>query len=134
MELLCERVKSSTEVNETVRSIADDKKVYDKAIADTVEQTLHKQLFQLGNNKKIRLLEKTQLDNVSSIAKAKEEGLEKGIKKGKQEGIKEGLEKWKIESQKQIALNMKEQELEDDFIVKCLNVSINDLKLLLNNK
>jgi hypothetical protein len=51
MELLWESAKSSTEVNETVRSIADDKKVYDKAVADHVEQTLHKQLFPLGNNK-----------------------------------------------------------------------------------
>ena len=37
MELLWESAKSSTEVNEKVRSIADDKKVYDKAVANLVE-------------------------------------------------------------------------------------------------
>ena len=37
MELLCEMAKSSTGVNEAVRFVADDKKVYDKAIADPVE-------------------------------------------------------------------------------------------------
>ena len=51
MELLCEIAKSSTEVNETVKPVADLKKVYDKAIADPVEQALHKQLFPSVNNK-----------------------------------------------------------------------------------
>ncbi len=106
MELLCEKAKLSTEVNETVRSVADAKKVYDKAIADPVEK------------EKIRLLEKTQLDNFSSIAKAKEEGLEKG----------------KLENQKQIALNMRNQGFDEETITKCLDISINDLRLLLNSK
>lgn len=48
----------------------------------------------------------------------------------REEGIKEG----KIEEKKQIALNMKSQCLDDEFISKCLNISINELqKLLLDN-
>ena len=45
--------------------------------------------------------------------------------------VKKECERNKI---KELALNMKDQGLEDDFIAKCLTISINDLKVLLNNK
>jgi flagellar biosynthesis/type III secretory pathway protein FliH len=76
------------------------------------------------------LLEKTQLDNISSIATVKEEGLKQGIKEGLEKGKKQ-CERNKI---KELELNMKNQILENDFIAKYLNISINDLNLLLNSK
>ena len=57
------------------------------------------------------------------------EGLEKGLEKVKEEGIAEG----KLENQKQIALNMKNQGFTKDVIAKCLNISINELEQLLNS-
>lgn len=49
------------EKKEKMQSIADAKEIFDRAIADPIQQ------------EKIRLLLKTQLDNQSSIAKAKED-------------------------------------------------------------
>ena len=58
---------------------------------------------------------------------------EEGRQQGKAEWLVEGLEKGKLENQKQIALNMKEQEFTKDVIAKCLNISINELEQLLNS-
>ena len=38
----------------------------------------------------MRLLEKTQMDNLSSMTKAHDEGLAEGLEKGKEEGLAEG--------------------------------------------
>ena len=78
---------------------------------------------------KIRLLDKTQMDNLSAIANAKDEGL----KQGKQEGLAEGVAKGKLENQIQIALNMKHQNFDDHTIAKCLNISTDELNNLLNS-
>ena len=65
----------------------------------------------------------------AKLANARNEGKEEGLIEGEKKGKKEGL----IEGQKQIALNMKKQGLDDTFIAKCLNISINELKKLMNN-
>ena len=49
------------------------------------------------------------------------------MRKGLKEGEKKGLEK----GQKEIALNIKKQGLDNDFIAKCLNISIEKLNKLL---
>ena len=90
----------------------------------------YEKMKSIGGNKVyinyLEAREKYERDRYSELYCAREEG----IKEGKKEGIQEG----KIEEQKQIALNMKTQGLDDEFIAKCLNVSINELqKLLLDN-
>ena len=127
------------------------KTIYDRAVADPVQIDLLQQIVS-QETKKMRLLEKTQMDNLSSMTKAHNEGLAEGLKKGKEEGLAEGLEKGlaeglekgiqkgkeegfaegKFEEKKQIALNMKNQGLADEFIAKCLNISIDELKNILN--
>ena len=99
---------------------------------------------------KIRAIEKYEMDKGSELATARKQGLiegekkgmEKGLIKGKKEGLiegkkegliegkKEGLIEGKISEQKQIALNMKNQGLDDNFIAKCLNISIDELNEL----
>ena len=48
------------------------------------------------------------------------------------EGRQEGLAEGKLEEKKQIALNMKNQGCDDNTIAKCLNISIDELKNILN--
>ena len=80
---------------------------------------------------RIRAIEKYERDKESEIAIALEEGEKKGIKKGLIEGKKEGLIEGKQAEQKQIALNMKKQGLDDTFIAKCLNINIDEFNKLL---
>ena len=61
----------------------------------------------------IRAQEKYEMDRASELCCAKEEG--------------------KLEEQKQIALNMKNQGLDDEFIAKCLNINLDTLQRLLNS-
>ncbi|MBR1943946.1 MAG: hypothetical protein IJ848_00545, partial [Alphaproteobacteria bacterium] len=72
----------------------------------------------------IRAREKYEMDKASEIATAKNEGIEQG----KKEGLIEGENKAK----KELALNMKNQGLSNDFIAKCLNISIEELKAICN--
>ena len=69
----------------------------------------------------MRAQEKYEMDRDSELCCAREEGKEEGIKEGEQMKMKE------------LAINMKKQGLEDNFIAKCLNTDLNTLKDLLNN-
>ena len=75
----------------------------------------------------IKAIEKYEMDKKSEITTARNDGRQEGLIEGKKEGLIEG----KKSEQKQIALNMKNQGLENDFIAKCLNISIDNLKKLL---
>ncbi|MBR1944327.1 MAG: Rpn family recombination-promoting nuclease/putative transposase [Alphaproteobacteria bacterium] len=94
--------------------------------------------------------EKYEMDKASEIATAREaaknEGIEQGKKEGKEEGLIEGEKKGiakgiekgliegekkgKNEAKKELALNMKNQGLDDTLIAKCLNISIEALENL----
>ena len=78
---------------EELEAIFDAKEIFDKAIADPVQK------------EQMRLLDKKQFDDLSSIAKAHDdgliEGLEKGRTEGKEEGLAEGLEKGRTEGKKE---------------------------------
>ena len=99
-------------IQEEIVSISNAKKIFNRTNSNSVER------------EKMRLLEKTQMDNLSAIATARDDGR----KEGKEEGLAEG----KLENQKQIAMNMKNQGLEDVFIAKCLNINITELHKLLS--
>ena len=58
--------------------------------------------------------------------------LENAKEEGKEEGLAEGLEKGAYTKMNELALNMKNQGLDKEFIAKCLNISIDELKKLLN--
>ena len=73
------------------------------------------------------------MDNLSAIATANEEGIAEGLERGKEEGLAEGLEKGAYTKMKELALNMKNQGLDKEFIAKCLNISIKELTELLNS-
>ena len=83
----------------------------------------------------MRLLEKKQFDDLSSIAKSHDdgvvEGLEKGLKEGEKKGIEKGLKEGKQQKEREIALNMKKQGLDNDFIAEFLDISIEKLNTLL---
>ena len=68
-------------IQNEIESIADAKKIFDKANANSVEK------------EKMRLLDKTQMDNLSAIATARDEGKEEGLAEGKLETAKKMLEK-----------------------------------------
>ena len=63
------------------------------------------------------------MDKASEVEVARKEGEKKGLIEGEKKGL--------IEGQRQIAINMKNQGFENDFIAKCLNISIDELKKLL---
>ena len=64
------------------------------------------------------------MDSASALSTARNDGRKEGLIEGKKEGL--------IEGKKQIALNMKVQGLDDNFIAKCLNISIDELNKLMN--
>ena len=107
-------------VQNEIISIANAKEIFNKTSANPVEK------------EKMRLLEKTQMDNLSAIATARDEGKEEGIAEGLEKGLQQGEQKGKLEERKQLALNMKNQGLDKEFIAKCLNISVAELKKLLS--
>ena len=80
---------------------------------------------------RIRAIEKYEMDKGSELATARKQGLIEGEKKGMEKGLIKGKKEGLKEGKKQIALNMKNQGLDDTFIAKCLNISIDELKRLL---
>ena len=107
-------------VQNEIISIANAKEIFNKTSANPVEK------------EKMRLLEKTQMDNLSAIATARDEGKEEGIAEGLEKGLQQGEQKGKLEEKRQIALNMKSKCFDDNTIAQCLNISIDELKKLLN--
>ena len=77
-----------------------------------------------------KLLGKRQL--LFKMDKLKAIDLENAKEEGKEEGLAEGLEKGAYTKMNELALNMKNQGLDKEFIAKCLNISIDELKKLLN--
>ena len=102
--------------------------IKDKNEDEAMKKAQYKWLRIAGDEKlKNELIERENyaMDKGSEVEIAREEGKEEGLKEGKKKGL--------IEGQKQIALNMKIQGLDDSFIAKCVNISIDELKKLINN-
>ena len=71
-------------IQEEIVSISNAKKIFNRTNSNSVER------------EKMRLLEKTQMDNLSAIATARDDGR----KEGKEEGLVEGENRAKIETAK----------------------------------
>jgi len=65
-----------------------------------------------------------------AIKQGLEQGLEQGIKQGREEGMKQGIEQQKIS----IINNMKKLNLDEDTIIKSLDISQEEYNELLKNK
>ena len=78
----------------------------------------------------MRLLEKTQMDNLFSMTKAHDEGLAEGLKKGKAEGLAEGLEKGAYEKAVETARNMLIDGLHPEAVAKYTGLTIDKVRLL----
>ncbi len=94
-------------IQNEVESIANAKYIFNKTSANSLER------------EKIRLLEKTQMDNLSAIHYAKEEGLAEGLEKGEH---KKAIE---------TAKNLLAIGLSIDQISKATGLSIDEIKLLI---
>ena len=94
-------------IQNEVESIANAKYIFNKTSANSVER------------EKIRLLEKTQMDNLSAIDYA--------MTKGKEEGLAEGEYRAKIETAK----NLLAIGLSIDQISKATGLNIDEVKLLI---
>ena len=83
----------------------------------------------------IKAIEKYEMDKRSELTIAMREGEKKGIEKGLKEGEKKGREKGLKEGEKkkekELALNMKSKGFTNDMIADCLNISIDELNILL---
>ena len=92
--------------------------------------------IKIAGNKKLKneLIEREhyQMDRESEIATARNEGEQKGIEIGLIEGKKKGLIEGENKARRELAQNMQLQGLENSFIAKCLNISTEELQLLLN--
>ena len=116
---------------EELDAIFDAKEIFDKAISDPIQK------------EQMRLLDKKQFDELSSLAKAHDDGVIEGIEKGKEQGIAEGLEKGKIEGlaeglekgahEKAIetAKNMLSKGLDIKLVSQCTGLTIEEVKELL---
>lgn len=98
--------KNLDEKKEEIKSIRDAQNVYDIAVADPVER------------EKIRLLDKTQRDNLSSN--------KADLERAKDEGLAEGEHKKAIET----ARKMLSKGSDIDFISECTGLSIDEIKKL----
>ena len=82
------------------------------------------------------LREKTLSDKNSEMTVAREEGLAEGIERGMQQGLdqgrKEGIEEGIESKTKEAARNMKAEGLSNELIVKCLGISEEELKKILD--
>ena len=57
-----------------------------------------------------------------------EEGYQKGFEEGYQEGIKQGSEEWK----NKVVLNLYQMGMEIELIAKAVNISVDEVKKILN--
>ena len=74
----------------------------------------------------MRLLEKTQMDNLLSMTKAHDEGLAEGLEKGKEEGLAEGAHEKALETAK----NLLSMGLSIEQISKATELSAEEVKKL----
>ena len=74
----------------------------------------------------MRLLEKTQMDNLSSMTKAHDEGKEEG----RQEGLAEDLERGEHNAKIATARNMIQDGLHVEVVAKYIGLTIDKVRLL----
>ena len=67
---------------------------------------------------------KAMSDKASSLAGAKEEGLQQGLQKGLQQGLQQGTIQGKLE----IILNMLKNQLDDETISKLTGISLEEIR------
>ena len=72
--------------------------------------------------------ENYEIDKGSELVVAREQGKEEGLIEGKKEGLIEGAQ----QKMRELALNMKSKGFSNDTIAECLNISIDELKKLMN--
>ena len=73
---------------------------------------------------------KSDLEEQAALATAKQEGIEEGIKQGIEQGIEQGFE----ESQKETIRKLLDKKFSMEEISEILNMSINKIKKLMNDK
>jgi len=83
--------KSLISKNPIIDIVLTAKEIFNKTLEDPIQR------------EKIRLVDKTEMDNISSIASAYDKGFAEGLEKGKEERLK----KEKQKKEKESALNMK---------------------------
>ena len=114
--------KNLDEKKEEIKSIRDAQNVYDIAVADPTER------------EKIRLLDKTQRDNLSykkaQITKARERGIKKGKKEGLAEGKKVGLVEGEYNAKIETAKKMLLKGLGAETISECTGLSLEEVQKL----
>ena len=89
----------------------------------------------MQKTKKIRLIEKTERDNLAFAAAAHDEWLAEGLEKGKEEGLAEGLEKGLAEGEHKKAIETARKMLTDglpvEVVTKYTGLSVDEIKLLI---
>ena len=98
---------------------------------EAVKKAQYKWLKIAGDEKlKNELIERENyaMDSASALSTARNDGRKQGLIEGEKKGLMEG----KQAEQKQIALNMKNQGFENEVIAKCLNISIDEMNILIN--
>ena len=115
--------KSLISRNSEVENILKAKEIFNKTIADPIQK------------EKIRLIEKTERDNLAFAASAHDEGLAEGVIKGRIEGLAEGLKKGKAEGEHnakiETARNFLRLGLSVEQVSKGTGLTIEEIKELL---
>ena len=94
------------DIPEELKSVSNAKEIFTKALADPAQQNI------------IRMIEKTEMDNLSSITKARENGLAEGEKKGEH---KKAIE---------TAKKMLSKGSDIKFVSECTGLTIEEIKKL----
>ena len=106
-----------------------------KSSNDLIKKEAFKMNDYLKSNKAFQLAMETLKSesryNVGMI-EAKEEGIKQGREEGLEEGLQKGLESGKLEKEKEVALNLYQMGMEIELIAKAVNLSVDEVKKILN--
>ena len=136
--MLIEKSKNTEEIAETLEKIISKTQKEDKELLKRIiEIILEEKIGITKSTELIRKLEKgsdSMLAVVDMIRKENQMYIDMGRKEGKKEGKKEGEKTGKMQKLKEIVLNMIEENLPNETIMKVTGISPKEIEEIKNSK
>ena len=136
--MLIEKSKNTEEIAETLEKIINRIQKEDKELLKSIIEIILEE--KIGITKSTELIRKlgkksdSMLAVVDMIRKENQMYIDMGRKEGKKEGKKEGEKTGKMQKLKEIVLNMIEENLSNEIIMKVTGISPKEIEKIKNSK
>ena len=136
--MLIEKSKNTEEIAETLEKIINRIQKEDKELLKSIIEIFLEE--KIGIQKSTELIRKLESESDSMLAivdmirKENQMYIDMGRKEGKKEGKKEGEKTGKMQKLKEIVLNMIEENLSNEIIMKVTGISPKEIEKIKNSK